>query len=136
MNKEFVPYKESLDLKELGFDEPCFGFYKLDNIDVYYDTILQGNKHKFRSNTELNFYGDLKEKISAPTFSQAFRWFREKYKLFHHTQSVDEFRQDVWWECVVYGKTENKRHIRCQPEETYEEAELECLRKLIEITKR
>jgi hypothetical protein len=26
-DKEFVPYQQSLDMKELGFDEPCFGFY-------------------------------------------------------------------------------------------------------------
>ena len=27
LDKEFVPHQESLELKELGFDEPCFGFY-------------------------------------------------------------------------------------------------------------
>lgn len=34
MEKEFVPYQESLELKELGFNEPCFGVYgynKLSN---------------------------------------------------------------------------------------------------------
>ena len=25
--KDFVPYEQALALKELGFDEPCFGFY-------------------------------------------------------------------------------------------------------------
>jgi len=24
MDKEFIPYKQALELKELGFDEPCF----------------------------------------------------------------------------------------------------------------
>lgn len=27
LDKEFIPYQEALALKELGFDEPCFGFY-------------------------------------------------------------------------------------------------------------
>jgi hypothetical protein len=27
MNKEFVPYQPSIDMKGLGFDEPCFGYY-------------------------------------------------------------------------------------------------------------
>jgi hypothetical protein len=27
MNKEFVPYEQALQLKELGFDEPCLGYY-------------------------------------------------------------------------------------------------------------
>ena len=27
MIKEFVTYEQALSLKELGFDEPCFGYY-------------------------------------------------------------------------------------------------------------
>ena len=27
MEKEFVPYELALRMKELGFDEPCFGYY-------------------------------------------------------------------------------------------------------------
>ena len=26
-DKEFVPYQPSLDMKSIGFDEPCFGVY-------------------------------------------------------------------------------------------------------------
>ena len=29
MKKEFIPYKQALLLKELGFDEPCLGYYTL-----------------------------------------------------------------------------------------------------------
>ena len=27
MNKEFIPYEEALELKRLGFDEPCLTYY-------------------------------------------------------------------------------------------------------------
>jgi hypothetical protein len=27
MNREFAPYEPSLNLKELGFNEPCFAWY-------------------------------------------------------------------------------------------------------------
>jgi hypothetical protein len=27
MENEFVSYEHAIRLKELGFDEPCFGFY-------------------------------------------------------------------------------------------------------------
>ena len=27
MKTEFIPYEQALELKELGFDEPCFGRY-------------------------------------------------------------------------------------------------------------
>lgn len=117
MNKEFITYEQALALKELGFKEACFMCWYI-------------NKP-----TELYIGGDEKngEGLAAPLYQQAFRFFREKYKLFHHTRSVDEFREDVWWECKIYGKTKNRRDIMCQPAKTYEEAELECLKKLIEI---
>ena len=35
MNELFVPYKESLILKDLGFNEVCFGFYNNAIADVY-----------------------------------------------------------------------------------------------------
>jgi hypothetical protein len=28
MEKEFIPYNLALELKDLGFDEPCFGYYE------------------------------------------------------------------------------------------------------------
>ena len=36
MEKEFVPYKIALELKDLGFDESCFGFYSQNNSLIYY----------------------------------------------------------------------------------------------------
>ena len=27
MNKEFIPYEQALELKELGFNEPCLAIY-------------------------------------------------------------------------------------------------------------
>ena len=30
LEKEFIPYQQSLDMKELGFNEPCLGLYHND----------------------------------------------------------------------------------------------------------
>lgn len=30
IEKEFIPYEQALDLKKLGFDEPCFATYNSD----------------------------------------------------------------------------------------------------------
>jgi hypothetical protein len=138
MKNEFAPYELALRMKTLGFDEPCFGFYKLGNINIYYGTILQGQNHKFRNNTQLNFYGDLKEKISAPTYSQAFRWFREKYDLY---PSINIYNDK--WLCLIKSTVQSEIEVsgyivatinNGHPTfETYEEAELACLEKLIEI---
>ena len=67
LEKDFVPYEQALALKELGFDEHCFAFYD----------------GKFIRSTEFDFDSynsiDVGHHPLAPTFSQAFKWFREKY---------------------------------------------------------
>jgi hypothetical protein len=114
MEKEFVPYELAVKLKELGFDESCFGFY-YDDGEL---KIKEGNISR------LGY-------INAPTFSQAFRWFREKHNY------------DVVVSCSYnlgkkyYYRIETSPTIGFQTYngnyKTYEEAELACLDKLIEI---
>ena len=71
----------------------------------------------------------------APTFSQAFRWFREKYDLRIWVESnygVTKF------EYVIATTNPNfidKQFNDLSAYKTYEEAELACLIKLIEIVK-
>ena len=114
LEKEFVPYQEALALKELGFDKPCFGYY-----DCERDFKFIPNKEKF-----------LVCEIAAPTFSQAFRWFREKY----------EYNTEIVWMTAVNFKYSARVKSKLGTDYidehgTYEEAELACLRKLIEIVK-
>jgi len=78
MNKEFIPYQESLELKELGFDEPCFTYY--GNISE----CLFGLKGdiKFHTNTLLDIGHGKNIVSSAPLYQQAFRWFLDKHYLY------------------------------------------------------
>jgi len=114
MNKEFLPYNESLELKELGFDEPCFGYYSEGELILNSHT----NNHMQRF------------RYSAPTFSQAFRWFREKYGLFYDNLN---YIGNVWKFSTYSAKEED--YFQSAEYKTYEEAELACLNKLIEIAK-
>jgi hypothetical protein len=65
MKNEFVPYKEALALKELGFDYCCFCSYNSEG--------------KLAGNYGTYYKIHLSEVTIAPLFQQAFRWFREKY---------------------------------------------------------
>jgi hypothetical protein len=118
LEKEFVPYQESLELKELGFDESCFGFYERDK-----ELIIQ--------ECEITDFHFDSLQCLAPTFSQAFRWFREKYGWvaeIHGSPQHDHFYANV----LLHAKGEVGNSKIC---DTYEEAELDCLRRLIEIAK-
>ena len=119
MKKEFIPYEQALALKELGFDKPCFrGWYK---------------------NNEIWYHPDSDIVLDNPTFSQAFRWFREKYNLFGFVLSIGE--RNYEWRIQNIKYLQDKRHFTLADigggefDNTYEEAELECLKKLIEIVK-
>jgi hypothetical protein len=122
MEKEFIPYKEALALKELGFDEPCFAYYQKSSV-IGNNTILPINFRDKTSNFNDYEYSKLGVPFySAPTFSQSFRWFREKHDLFI---SIDHHENR-------YSINDLKSLRRFN---NYEEAELACLNKLIEIIK-
>jgi len=121
MEKEFIPYQESLHMKELGFDEHCLGYYG-ENQKLIWKSGYAPWVNSERNLVDNHF-------ASAPLYQQAFRWFREKYNLKFH------IREDNWnnW-CSVYILISDE-HERVGDYNTYEEAELGCLKQLIKIIK-
>jgi hypothetical protein len=111
MESLFCPYEQALALKELEFNEPCFGYYTGDKMHLVIRPLM------LRAN-ELKSYV-----VTAPTFSQCFRWFREKYGYYYPihrtTNNSNQVLYSVGPYAVVYF--------------TYEEAELDCLKRLIKI---
>ena len=114
LEKEFVPYEQALALKDLGFDEPCITSYNKSEklFKIWEDEQVIGIT-----------------KCSAPTFSQAFRWLREKYGLYSWITIELGNKSTFCW--VLSGEHTSTQYAAYF--HTYEEAELACLRKLIEI---
>ena len=120
MKKEFAPHEESLELKELGFNEPCMS---------YFDSRLEQQFGNFDF-TEIDSY-DKSIAALAPTYSQAFRWFREKHNIDGFIQ-IEPLNKKYGY--VTYDR-EKGNYIESERKYKVEEAELECLKKLIEIVK-
>jgi hypothetical protein len=122
MTTEFLPYDRALKIKELGFDEPCFGSYIDGKLTSLLDSVL---------------WGDIKGDLPSPTFSQAFRWFREKHNLISvitttpsfATMYASKYKSHTYYQFQPFKWVDGKYLIN----DTYEEAELACLDKLIEI---
>jgi len=138
MEKEFVPYGQALALVELGFNEPCFGYYDGNyNLQFTHNGILEKFTEKRIGVSGSAWAGW----VSAPTFSQAFRWFREKYKL---ESSIQRMPPEVYGKgkgdiknylLYIWAENLNPRGQQTLHFDTYEEAELECLKRLIELVK-
>ena len=129
MNKLFVPYKESLILKDLGFNEVCFGFYNNAIADVYI-------KQDFNDELRGIYKGD----FEAPLYQQAFRWFKEKYKLMSCITPCSDgeyiFTLYDLNKCDLEAFVEDIEIMESEDSyEFFEDAELEGLKKLIEIVK-
>ena len=162
IEKEFVPYEEAFALKELGFNEPCLGYYLcrnsafgIDDLEITTECI-DLVRYDYAS-------------CVVPTFSQAFRWFRDnhdlhvqirkqnyfhesKYEYFHFDISKGEeddiTKQSVLLDSILDECTQDIPGNHLNDEKysklifekrfafkTYEEIEIECLNKLIEIIK-
>jgi hypothetical protein len=137
MIKEFTPYQEALELKELGFDEPCFGYYvdgELRGINLGMEELggVEPYYQRFGFHTLSNHDIDNPNKIvvTVPTYSQAFRWFRKKHRL---SGLIEIGRHE--YSFVIFDEAQDSREITSSMNGAYEEAELACLRKLIEIVK-
>jgi len=126
LEKEFTLYEEALALKELGFDEPCMKEFHIQEL-------LDNSTGCEMTNTDLvELYGE-QDVIAAPTYSQAFRFFREKGAwpietwVQPYLSANPRAYEGLYWR---RGVTESLGIFN-----THEEAELACLRKLIEIVK-
>lgn len=114
MTKEFILYEQAVALKKLGFNEPCFATWVGETLDMS----LQIPSNDYFT--------------QAPTFSQAFRFFREEWGLYPHIFS--EPNQHFVW-CIRWYVDKLQKDIPYESSPTYEEAEQSLLIKLVEIVK-
>ena len=124
MEEGFIPYEEALVLKELGFDGEVVG------------TFVNEVLHLDETVRETSFY----KVVKAPLYQQAFRWFRDIIRI-KHTIWVGKM-SDVYYGYDIIDISSQKIVIDNSGQgggdcdyDTYEEAELACLKKLIELTK-
>ena len=112
MESLFCPYEQALSLKKLGFDESC----------------IRG----WDKNGKIWYHPDSDIVLDNPTFSQAFRFFREKYGLHYIICKNIQMDGYGYREVILIPYMEENENTIFK---TYEEAEVECLVKLIEIAK-
>ena len=111
MEKERVNDEQALKLQTLGFNEECM------------------------------FYLGIKQQIPIPLKQQVFRWFREKYGLEYQIikSANGNYSAVIHLNTQEYLDKISTLHHACVDEVvdcySYEEVELACIDKLIEIVK-
>mgnify|MGYP001693239442 CR=1 FL=1 len=139
LEKEIVPIELASELREIGFDEYCMFYYEHGKPALRFGLESRDIKNKSHfSIMRINAHNILKLKskkvdIAAPSYEQIFAWFRKK-GLFHNITLSRYFMEDnVLFFCEV--RDSNAGIITFSTSNTYEEAKIEMLKKLIEAYK-
>jgi hypothetical protein len=139
MEKEFIPYEQALELKELGFDEPLLGrFYTKPKCKMF--GIDEKGRHYPIKNTPKKLYILGKHFVLnddnvtiAPLYQQVFRWLRNKYDIdFSVLTTYSKYNENTikQYSGVIDNKT---MYTNVGFYDNYEEAELAGLQKMIKI---
>ena len=128
MEKEFVPYELALRMKTLGFNENCYRVGNPNGAICWRFMDVAGVEGVGIDDILLEKFDKLWW-VEIPTFSQAFRWFREKGYLSY----IEVFNDGKYDYTNVSSYFSEEVDYNDGPFDTYEEAELTCLKKLIEI---
>ena len=132
MKEQFIPYEQALELKKLGFDEKCMASFKDGEFGWYFYTNSILTKELYKGC----------HCATAPLWQQAFDWFREKHNLSIQPFAVWDLEDEEidfiknkpsFYITDDFIYNENKSIENSDRFKTYEEARLECLKKLIEI---
>ena len=140
MEKEFVPYEQALQLRELGFDEDCLCTYGLLDKEI-------------SRNPSCNMIGEPIDEpytwknskihnsvFTAPLYQQAFSWFREKYNWYGIIAPRYNSDNSLWFVfetinpnvCSIKVLNNELFEGWFEMYETQDKAELACLKRLIE----
>jgi hypothetical protein len=93
MKHLFVPYEIAVELKKLGFNEPCCAFY----------SALSSEKRRFlwtKGDSITNSYAV--NTITAVLYQQVIDWFRENHEIIIDPEYVALKRGEDLWRCLVY----------------------------------
>lgn len=137
MQKQFVTYETALKLKELGFDEPCFGWFnedgkllQLPNVNVFWN--CNNQIHYNCKLTTLFKKSRMLNMCTAPLYQQVTDWFREKHNI--HI-SIPNYYDG--WSIDIRGFKQNiNLEYHSEPGiclENYYEAREQAILKVIEL---
>jgi hypothetical protein len=119
LEKDIVSFEKAIELCTLGFDKQTLCGYDIADRQLYLCQV-----------DEDGIYMPQKD-LAAPTKSQVFRWFREKYGYIF---PISDGLTRVFVGRFIWMDGEYESYFT-KDFKTYEEAENACIDKLIELAK-
>ena len=124
LEKDIVSFEQAKELHSLGWNTATLCGYEIETGELY-------NCQNYKKD---GLYKPEKD-LFAPTKSQVFRWFREKYNYIPHIYKYQDLNK---YDFDLYGgllDLYDEYSLGDDVFDTYEEAEDACIYKLIELAK-
>lgn len=127
--EDFVTYEQAVQLKELGFNWPCYRWYHYYPNNEHHFHIADFYEHYNHNDSDFASF-------SAPTLAQVQKWLREKHYLSIEIYTSLDINSNWEWDGFVKNLNDTLEDeiedtaISCK---TYEEALSTCIDKAIEI---
>ena len=140
MKNLFIKYSTAFKLKELGFNEPCFG-YKLRKYSPLSFSLMVGMDTNLLTNSKF----DVEDAVCIPLWQQIIDWFREKheYSVSIHVDEDNSTPSNIkYWYCIdSFFEVPNNKIVREGIEEvgnfnSYQEAREQAILKAIKLIKK
>ena len=88
MKSQFCSYEIALALKELGFDEECFGWFYLNK-----PSYIEYERCKLKDCSNVH--------IPSPLYQQVEQWFREKHGIIIYTEALKYKGENLEWNYYI-----------------------------------
>jgi hypothetical protein len=136
MEKEYIPFKQTVKLQKMGYNEPSIisitrkGLTEETwNPAVTNSEIIRLTKECNDNRRDNDLILKKKDMLAAVLYQQAFRWFREKYKLHSTITSISQES----WQFHITKQGQKLGELYEEDFYNYEEAEFACLKRLIKL---
>ena len=83
----FLPYELALIAKQKGFNEPCLGYWEIDNLGT--NLFIPSHPCRFEE-TAVN-------QVTAPLYQQVIDWLRDEYNLHISMQTIVNEPNNFGW---------------------------------------
>lgn len=98
----FPPKEVAMELKNVGFDWGCVGWYNSDHEDNSTEPIIEG---------DLSKNSEFVSSCTAPTYDQVIGWFAEVHGI--HISSITDNGTEYGWFILQKGQTIDSDFISC-----------------------
>ena len=136
MKKQFATYEIAIELKKLGFDEPCLGYFNIEYNSFngeHKGKLILGEKPEYLTCQKKMHYIFGQQICLAPLWQQVEEWFRESHNI--HISIMFSSYENKYHIFMGIGEIKSG-HAVTEGEPTYEKAREAAIWKAIELLKK